>query len=325
MQTILVQIAAYRDDELPKTIASALGAAAIPERIHFAIVHQYGPETEGQIAQYHHDDRFTIIERSWREARGVGVARMDCDRLYTGEDFYLQIDSHMRFESNWDERLLAQWQTCGDKQAIISSYPPAFRYNPDGSELFIASDPNRLVVHDMFMDAIPTFFGKALPGKPTKPVRGIHAAGGLQFGPGRRCSDVLYEPEICFIGEEIVHSLRLFAAGYHIYSPIDQPIHHLYIRSENQPNAYHFWQDFMADDELKSVYHAMNDASYKKVAQYLAGEASVDPETVRAFENFSGIDLQAKKVHPLQAQAPNMPIATDDEWRSNAVAPVKLS
>lgn len=325
MQTILVEIAAYRDDELSKTIASALASAALPERLHFAILHQYGPETEDQVAQYHHDDRFTIIERSWREARGVGVARAECDSLYTDEDFYLQIDSHMRFESNWDERLIAQWRSCDDEHAIISSYPPAFRYNPDGSELFIPSDPNRLIVHDMFMNKIPTFFGKALLGNPTEPVRGAFAAGGLQFGPGSRCKEVRYEPNICFIGEEVVHSLRLFAAGYRVYSLIDQPIHHLYIRSENQPNAYHFWQDFLADTELTPIYHGMNSDSYAKVDQYLAGEAGVSKEIVREFENFCGVDFAKKKVHPRQAETPLLPIASDDSWREYAVAPTKFT
>lgn len=325
MKTILVEIAAYRDDELPKTIASCLAQAAQPERLHFAIVHQFGPETEGQLESYHHDDRFTIIERSWREARGVGVARAECDSLYAGEDFYLQIDAHMRFEPNWDERLIAQWQQCQDERAILSSYPPAFRYNDDGSELFVPSLPNRLIVHDMFMGKIPTFFGKALPGNSTEPMQGAFAAGGLQFGLGVRCQEVSYEPDICFIGEEIVHSLRLFAANFQVYSLIDQPVHHLYIRSQNQKNAHHFWNDFTEDKELETVYQAMNSRSYAKVADYLAGRAGVAPEAVQEFERFAGVDFTTHKVHPLQEQVPPLPLAHDDTWRNSAIAPKKLA
>lgn len=325
MNTILVEIAAYRDDELPKTIASCLANATDPERLRFAIVHQYGPETQDQLAQYHHDDRFTIIERDWREARGVGEARADCDALYAGEDFYLQIDSHMRFISQWDVRLEEQWQLCGDEKAILSSYPPAFRYNDDGSERLILSDPNRLIVHDMFMDKIPTFFGKALPRAVRQPEQAMFAAGGLQFGPGTRCVDVPYERTICFIGEELVHSLRLFAADYTIFAPIDQPIYHLYIRSEHQKNAHHFWKDFLADEALTPVYHAMNQASYDTVDRYFAGEAGIPLATVRLFENFAGVDYDAKAVHPQTSDVPEVPIARDDAWRKSAIPPKKHS
>lgn len=319
MQTILIQIAAYRDDELPKTIASCLANAAYPERLRFAIVHQYGPETEGQIAQYHHDDRFTIIERSWREARGVGVARADCDALYTDEDFYLQIDSHMRFMPQWDVRLERQWRQCGDEKAIISSYPPAFRYNDDGSELFVESDPNRLIIHDIFMDKIPVFFGKKLPGNPQTPQLAAFVAGGLQFGPGQRCREVSYNQTICFIGEEIVHSLRLYAAGYKVFSPIDQPIYHLYIRSKHQKNAHHFWKDFTEDAELAPLYHEMNKLSYDTVDDYFSGGGDVSREIVRAFENFAGFDYNAKKVHPQTEAVPPLPMAHDDSWRAQAI------
>lgn len=324
MSTILVEIAAYRDDELPKTIASCLAQAAEPERLRFAIVHQYGPETKGQLSTYRHDDRFTIIERNWLEARGVGVARAECDQLYGGEDFYLQIDSHMRFEANWDARLERQWRACANPKAILSSYPQAFRYDEQGSEVFIASLPNRLIVHDMFMGTIPTFFGKNLPGSPDAPVRGAFVAGGLQFGPGSRLVDVPYESQIWFIGEEVVHSLRLFFAEYDVYSLIDQPIYHLYIRSKHQKNAHHYWHDFLADPALKDLYHALNDRSYAKVARYLAGEEDVPIQIVHKFERFAGVDFKTRTVHPLQAQAPPLPVASNDEWRSSAVPPIKM-
>lgn len=325
MDTILIGIASYRDEELPKTIASLLTRATYPERLRFAIMHQYGPETEGILSRYHSDDRFRIRECSWRESRGVGVARAACDNLYVGEDFYLQIDSHMRCAPRWDERLVAQWQACHDERAIISSYPPAFRYDKDGSEVFVASEPNRLIVHDFFMGDIPTFFGKALSGSPSAPVRSAFAAGGLQFGPGRRCKEVPYEPAICFIGEEVVQSLRLFAANYTIYSPIDQPLYHLYMRTEHQQNAQYFWQNFLGDPVLAPVYHAMNKRSYARVSDYLEGNSHIPPEKVREFENFCGVDFTTKKVHPNHAIAPVAPVAQNDWWRKVAIKPTNYS
>ncbi len=319
MKVILIEIAAYRDDELPKTVANLLEQAKHPERLRFAIVHQYGPETEDLLDQYRDDGRFRVHAMPWHEARGVGVARQLSDRLYDGEDFYLQIDSHMRAEQDWDERLEREWQELNDPMAILSSYPPAYKYDDADREVYVASNPNRLVVHQMHAGFIPIFFGKELPRD--VPPRGAFVAGGLQFGPGRVCREVEYEPRICFIGEEFVHSLRLYAAGYRVYSVVDQVLSHLYIRSKHQKNVHHFWKDFQADPALAQVYATMNTTSLAVVQSYFAARESVGAEVLRKFENFAGVDIAHQRVHPATYTVPALPMALDDTWRDLAVAP----
>lgn len=320
MKTILVEIASYRDDELPKTVTSLLARAAYPERLRFAIVHQYGPETEHLLDKYRGDERFRIVDMSWRVARGVGAARRRTNELYEGEDFYLQIDSHMRAEQDWDARLESEWGSLGDKRAILSSYPPAYKYDDDDNEVYVASSPNRLVVHQIHAGFIPIFFGKELPDETNS--LGAFVAGGLQFGPGRVCEEVLYESRICFIGEEFVHALRLHAAGYRVHSVRDQVLHHLYIRSKHQKNAHHFWKDFQDDEELAGVYTEMNALSMETVKGYFAGTEDVTPAQVAEFENFSGVDIQGGKVHSETYSMQNLPMAVDASWRRDAIGPI---
>lgn len=321
MKTIFIQIASYRDNELPKTITSCLGTAADPSRLRFGIVHQCDDETVGYLDEYRNDERFKIVDQPWQEARGVGQARRRTDSLYGDEDFYLQIDSHMRFEQNWDERLINQWQKCQDERAILSSYPPSYIYEND-VEVLKTALANRLVVDAMFMDDIPTFYGMGLIGNPELPQRAAFASGGLQFGPGAVCRDVPYEDGICFIGEEIVHSFRLFVADYRIYTPIDQPIHHLYIRSKNQKGVHHFWKDFTEDDTLAAIYKEMTDNSYRKVREYLGGK--IIPESdLRRFENLCGVDFRSRKVHPKTYNLPNLPIELPSNWREETIEPIK--
>lgn len=323
MKAILVEIASYRDDELPKTIASLLERAAHPERLRFAIVHQYGPETEHLLNEYRDDKRFRIVEMSWREARGVGAARLRTNELYADEDFYLQIDSHMRAEQDWDVRLESEWSNLEDERAILSSYPPAYKYDDDDNEVYVASNPNRLVVHQIHAGFIPIFFGKELPDETS--ALGAFVAGGLQFGPGRVCEEVPYEPRICFIGEEFVHALRLHAAGYRVYTVRDQVLHHLYIRSKHQKNAHHFWKDFQGDEELAGVYTEMNSLSMQTVKSYFTGTESVTPAQIAEFENFAGVDIQKGKVHPETYAMRSLPMALNDSWRPDAVEPVSQS
>ncbi|MBH1980502.1 hypothetical protein I8H89_03210 [Candidatus Saccharibacteria bacterium] len=316
-RTILVKIASYRDDELPKTVASLLGAAKYPERLRFAIVHQYGPETQTMLDMYRDDMRFRLHDMNWREARGVGLARQLSDRLYDGEDFFLQIDSHMRAKQDWDESLEQEWMQLNDPRGILSSYPPAYHYDEHDEEVYEASNPNRLVPHELHSGFIPIFFGKELPKTTSK--RGAFAAGGLQFGPGQVCLDVEYEPRICFIGEEFVHSMRLYAAGYRVYSVEGRVLSHLYLRSQNQKNAHHFWQDFQGDTELAQVYTAMNTLSHQVIRGYFEGREGLSSAQVRAFEDFVGVDIATGKVHEATYQIPDMPMATDDSWRARTI------
>ncbi len=319
MNTILIQIASYRDDELPKTIASLLERAKYPKRLRFAIVHQYGPETAHILDRYKSDKRFRIVETPWHAARGVGAARRMTDELYEKEDFFLQIDSHMRAEQDWDERLEQEWRRLDDSRAILSSYPPAYQYDGNEKEVFVPSNPNRLVVHDIHEDLTPVFFGKEIPSGVS--LRGAFVAGGLQFGSGGVCRHVPYEARICFIGEEVIHSLRLFAAGYAIYSVYDQVLSHLYIRSKHQKNAHHFWNDFQSDAALKKVYADMNHLSRRTVLNYMEGKELVSLDVVRKFENFAGIDMHSGRVHPDTYIVPSLPMAVSDGWRHHAIKP----
>lgn len=43
--------------------------------------------------------------------------------LYQGEDFYLQLDSHMRFGLGWDQHLIDMVLNSSDPRAVFSHYP----------------------------------------------------------------------------------------------------------------------------------------------------------------------------------------------------------
>ena len=45
--------------------------------------------------------------------------------MWSGEQYYLQIDGHLHFVDNWDERLLAMVPHMPSKKFYISHYPVA--------------------------------------------------------------------------------------------------------------------------------------------------------------------------------------------------------
>lgn len=64
------------------------------------------------------------------EATGPCKARMLAQKLWAGEEYYLQIDSHMRFVPGWDDQLV-QWLAACEQQAqfgkaVLSTYPPSY-------------------------------------------------------------------------------------------------------------------------------------------------------------------------------------------------------
>jgi hypothetical protein len=53
------------------------------------------------------------------------MARSIASKLWEGEEFYLQIDGHLHFVQDWDEKLLAMVPRMPSPHFIISHYPVA--------------------------------------------------------------------------------------------------------------------------------------------------------------------------------------------------------
>ena len=74
-QRIFVQIASYRDSELPLTIASALSEARDPEHVRFGICLQYDDDTEHDLDPWLDDPRFEIDAVPYETSRGACWAK----------------------------------------------------------------------------------------------------------------------------------------------------------------------------------------------------------------------------------------------------------
>ena len=81
-------------------------------------------------------DRLFLIIHALRGRRTALQARSLAQTLWQGEEYTLQIDSHMRFELGWDEQLIAMLAQAeealpqGRKGAVLTTYPAA--YTPPG-------------------------------------------------------------------------------------------------------------------------------------------------------------------------------------------------
>ena len=62
------------------------------------------------------------------ESLGPYMARYMGAKLYQGENYYLQIDSHSEFVVSWDVKLIKMTDDAPALKPVISTYPPDSRY-----------------------------------------------------------------------------------------------------------------------------------------------------------------------------------------------------
>jgi len=263
-ETIYIQIAAYRDPELPKTIEDCLKNANKPENLRFGICKQ---SKEGDnfddISKYDNDPRFRVINVDWRDAKGVCWARNLVQNEYNGEKYTLQIDSHHRFAPGWDTiciDMLKQLQKKGHKKPLLTGYIPSFEpwNDPEGRQ----QDP-WFMEFDRFIPEGAIFFLPAtIPDYETRtePMRSRFYSAHFCFTVGEFCNEVKHDPDYYFHGEEISIAVRAFTYGYDLFHPHKVVCWHEYTRVGRDKH----WEDHDVDTEKTKGWVSVNNACHLK-------------------------------------------------------------
>ena len=83
---------------------------------------------ESQLGRPHcAEERVRFFSIPETEALGPYAARYFGSKLWHGEQWYMQIDSHMSFAKKWDVTSIEMLQKAPSEKPVISHYPP-----PDG-------------------------------------------------------------------------------------------------------------------------------------------------------------------------------------------------
>jgi hypothetical protein len=287
-ELIFVQIASYRDPELPLTIASALSLAARPELLRFGICFQYDEETRGDLDHLADDARLGVDAIHHGEAKGLGWARGRANQMYDGETFLLQIDSHTRFGQDWDRKLIEMLYSIDDPKPLLTVYPPAYYNRPDGTEELGDSGIQRVSLVRLNPDLTTAQLGEYAPDD-SRPGKSRFLAGGFIFTQGSFVTEVPSDPQIYFLGEEISLAIRAYTHGFNLYYPNENVIWHLYER----PGPKH-WTDH-AD------WNETNDESVRRLQALLVGDAESlgafglgTLRTRQSYEDYAAVDFAAR-------------------------------
>lgn len=297
LPTIFVSIASYRDPDCQNTIRDLFEKAIYPERVFIGICWQFVPgEDDDCFALSFPRAQVRTIEVHASQSRGACWARHRVQELYCGEDFYFQIDSHMRFVSGWDERLIGMLRACPSPKPVLSSYPLAFTPPADfAPEALVTIVPRGFDGNGVLLQGSTL---SSLDRAPLVPAPVPFIGAGLIFSDGRVVAEVPYDPHFYFEGEEITLAVRLWTKGWDIFSPNQVVAYHDYGKRPERPRH---WKD-------QSDWGVLNDRSRRRLAHLLAIESAkaaedlVDIEkfclgkvrSLAAYEAFSGLDFKAR-------------------------------
>ena len=286
--SIFVSIAAYRDPELVATVRDCREKAADPDALRFGICWQH--DSDDAPLPWKEDPCVKVIDVDARESQGACWARSQVQRLYDGEDYYLQLDSHHRFAYGWDKRALECLSLTPSPRPILTGYPTPFT---PGEPDQLQKEVYRLIFDRFTDDGIAMPKAEEIP-RGTESVGGAFLAAGFLMAPGRFVKDVPYDPELYFEGEECTLAIRAFTHGYDLFYPPEIIVWHEYERKQKPKH----WDDH-------ALWHERDARSKAKIRRFLT-EPMLDgygvayglglERTFGEYEAFSGLDFKNRRL-----------------------------
>lgn len=269
---IVIVIASYRDDDLNNTVADLFQKAAMPELFKVVIFNQLMTGDHACRSAPHSQVIEIVTDASL--SKGVCWARAQLYKYLPDDaDFVLQLDSHMRFEPDWDVKLFNMWQQCPSDKAIISHYPPGFT-RPDNfsNKRIRVLMPGRFNKLGVLVYQSDSYLYEK---RPDKPLPSGFVSGNFLFAPAEALRQVAYDPYLYFFGEEITLSARLWTHGWDFFAPSDVLAWHNYGEQKTRPRH---WQDHdISDLEARSV---------QRIQYLLADKPPNDDEALIYMDNF---------------------------------------
>jgi hypothetical protein len=294
---IFVSIASYRDPELQWTIKSAIANANNPDNLYFGVVHQ---GVDSELFDIQEIKNISINKMHPKEARGAGYARAKAMELYSGQEYFLQVDSHTRFAPGWDSISIDQLNRAknisGHSRVLLSYFPAPFEPERNGGMYLITNNPKvkpyptrqKISLNKRKQWTAERFeFDSKVK---ENPELSETVLGGFMFSDASIIEEVPYDPEISFFGEEICFAMRSWTRGWDIYSPSKNIVYHFYSRGG--------YSKIWKDRNLRGIsWKELEEISYNKQKRILCGEeegvfGAGNVRTIAEYEIFTNTNFK---------------------------------
>lgn len=302
MSSIFIQIPSYRDFELNKTIASAVNNASSQNTLHFGI-HQCLLFDSEIVINTNYPDwvKISFVDSIAPENIGLQKSRYIANEFYDNEDYYFQIDAHMRFVKNWDLKAIEMmnWYIdIGITNPLITAYPSSYWYLDDGvNEHHTDYYPTKI----MFVQNLEQFKTTLIPLNTAYPTDKYCAytygvSGGCIFTFGS-FAQIKPNIKIAFWGEEPLIAARAFTHGFNLVTATEHLVSHLYTSDQpfSKTRRHHVWKDF---PKIWDEMDVISKAEYRSIFtdKRIGDDGLGTVRTLEEYEEFAGINFKDKKV-----------------------------
>lgn len=294
MKTIFINIPSYHDPEIWETVSNFYNNAKYPERIYFGITNQ----TDAVDLHKEVLDKFPRVDMDIIEPGsivGCQPARLNSHKFYKNQDYYLNMDSHMRSIKNWDEELICDFEMlqAARGKSVITSYAAPYDKDENGND--IVKDIDYSTMFYMSESNIESFKSKGIPQfcaynhSYGVEIPSPYISGHFFFTSKEAIADAPFVKEVMFTEEEIFMAVRFFTAGYNIFTPKKTYVYHRYGRNGRRL----FWEDFPEvwnKKDLESRNFVTNILENNIVSE----NGILGKRTLREFEEYSGIRFKER-------------------------------
>jgi hypothetical protein len=322
---IFIQIASFCDPQLIPTIKDMLANAKNPKNLVFAIARQFNPEDGfDNLDEYRGDKRFKILDIPHTDSKGVCWARNLTQQLYNGEEYTLQIDSHMRTIKNWDDiliKMIKGLQKDGYKKPLLTGYVPSF--DPENDPAGRSQDAWRMVFDRFIPEGAVFFLPETIPGwrEMKKPVTARFYSAHFCFTLGEFSLEVQHNPEYYFHGEEISIAARAYTWGYDLFHPHIPIFYHEYTRKGRTKQ----WDIDKTWGEKNRISHLTNRKLFGMDGEKQEGHDGPygfgTIRSLRDYEKYSGILFEKRAIqqYTIDKKYPPNPYnyKNEEEWKED--------
>jgi glycosyltransferase involved in cell wall biosynthesis len=271
-----------------------------PKNLRVGICRQYNPDDQFDLLEeYRKDKRFRILDVLYSDSKGVCWARNQVQQLYEGEEYTLQIDSHMRFEKDWDDTLIKmvkQLQKKGFEKPLLTGYVSSF--DPDNDPAGRVQEPWRMAFDRFIPEGAVFFLPETIPGwqQMKEPVTARFYSAHFAFTLGQFSTEVQHDPEFYFHGEEISIAVRAYTHGYDLFHPHKVVIWHEYTRKGRTKQ----WDDDKDWVNKNNLSHQKNRQLFgmdgEEVTMDFSKYGFGTERTLRDYEIYSGLLFSKRAV-----------------------------
>lgn len=299
--SIFVQIAAYRDLELPSTILDAIEKSSGNHRINFGVHIVYVEDSEINIPDL---PNVKHAKSKAPENIGLGEGRAIAHQFYNGEDYYLQCDSHSRFVEGWDDiavNSVINYQGQGIDKPLLTMYPANYWYvSPNESHIEKDLIVKERLTNISFHEKPEQFKSIRIPSQTATEVKDRNifvksVSGGSIFTVG---GFLPFNRDIAFYGEEIWLAARAYTNGFDMVVPEQQYMYHLYYNHEKPVEINKrklLWNDY--PDEFQELDKKSKELIYITLTEGTQGDTLLGKErTLKEYGIFAGLDFTSGEI-----------------------------